>query len=149
MNITEIHDSNIIKRIVTNPLLFKLHGFAGFVEDYEPNLHNDDIWLHIIQDDKDIGLVQLEPITAITANSHVYILPEHHGSGIALEAVREVREYIKEKLRFKKIICTVPFDCGHVVKFNNKVGFTPCGLIHNGVIYNNRLQDLIIFEIEV
>ncbi len=31
----------------------------------------------------------------------------------------------------------------------SKVGFKPCGVIHNGIIYNDHLQDLILNQLSL
>ena len=148
MIISETKNVNLIKLIVTDPTLWLLEGGEGQdPKSYKPYLGH--IWLKIIHNRDIIGLLELREFTKITYEGHIYILPQYHASGLALEAGVALIGYIRKLNKIKNIITTVPTSCDHVLNFLKKLGFSVNGIIQNGIIYNGKYQDLIMQQLEV
>lgn len=140
-------DKDVIKSFVTHPVLFKMAGFTIKPEEYE--VPESSLWVLITQDNIDIGVFELRKVTNITYDIHTYILPEYHNTATTLEATKTGLEFLKEHTTIKTIIITTPQECLYIVKHVLKVGFKPCGIIDDGVIYNNKRQNLVILQYEV
>ena len=138
----------LIRSIVTNPILFDLEGGRGLDPVlYSPYLGN--LWLSIKKDSEIIGLCEFRKFTTITYESHIYILPEYHGTGIPLECSKYLLDYLRDNTGIRNIITTVPESCVHVTNFLDKIGFKQCGYIINGIIYNDKEENLIVSQLEV
>jgi RimJ/RimL family protein N-acetyltransferase len=145
--ITETKDKELIKSIITNEHIWELAGYSGNKDEYEPDLTNT--WLKIELDRVLVGIFKLRKFTEITVDGHIHILPEFRNKIIANDAIKESRKYLKEKSNYKNVITTVPISCEHVMKLMDRVGFKVCGAIHNGIIYQDRLEDLIVYELTI
>lgn len=140
-------DESLIKSIVTDPVLWKLHGRTGEIDSY--TIPEKDLWLLIKNDNDVIGLMQFTLFTYITAIAHIYILPVYHGMGMSELAIEAVKEFLKEIPDLRNIVCDVPRECNHVTKLLYKVGFQFTGLIEDGVRYNNKIQDILLFQLKL
>lgn len=134
----------LITDILNTPELLKLTDPDTMKAEFDPR----EKYL-LVTDPGAVGLIRLHPMTHVTAIGHIHLLPQVHGTGKSVEAVMETKEYIKKNLTYKSIITTVPMECEHVIKLMNKTGFTPCGVINQGIVFNHKLQDLILFQTEV
>ncbi|HEY3527386.1 MAG TPA: hypothetical protein VGK47_14410 [Nitrososphaeraceae archaeon] len=148
MKIKQTKNVDLIRSIVTNPILWKQAGHDGDPIFYTPYLGN--IWLIGQKDNKNVGLLELKQITAITYEAHIRILPEFQGTGESVEFAQNVRKFIKNSCKnIHNLVCHVPMECKYVINFLSRLNLKVNGLIRNGIIYNNTLQDLIIFQLEV
>jgi RimJ/RimL family protein N-acetyltransferase len=146
INITE--DKQLIKSVITNEILWDLHGYNGDKELFEPIM--DRIWLKIEANTVLAGLFELKKFNNVVWESHIFILPPYQGTGISIKAIKEAKKFIKDNYHnIHKILLTVPASCEHVLKMLQKTEFKVCGAIKEGLIYHNQLQDLILFELTI
>ena len=146
-----IHKTTNLKQInsiITRHVLWTLHGHTEDPEEYEIPQDGTE-WLVAYEDDVTIGLMEIKAFTRITCNAHIHILPEFHKTGKSLEVIDATRQYLKEHTEYINAITTVPIRCEHVIKLMEKAGFVVQGLIKDGIVYNNILQDLILYQLKV
>ena len=105
-------------------------------------------WLEIHNNNDLIGKIQLQPITKITFNIHLDIHKEHQKKGLANKIEQPLIEYCI-KAGIHSLICTIAEENKNMLKVMMKTKFKCAGLIKNGIIYNNKKQNLILFQLEV
>lgn len=146
ITIKETKDKKLITDIVTVPELYNLAGNYGNIKKYKPDMRK--LWLEIKINGKTAGLGVFKEVTKITYDSHIYVLPEYQKKGLTPEIARELQKYLSFK-GVKTLIATVPMECSHIFKLMEKTNFKVTGMIPNGIIYNYKLQDLIIFSANI
>lgn len=146
MEVIVCKDYRLIEAIIKNPILWQLMGHIEDPDKYE--VPKDRTWLLASDEEDIIGLMELHPMTAITYIAHIHIRPKYHKTGKSLQVVEATKEYLK-KTHIKNIITTVPLVCTHVIKLMNKTGFVVQGSIKDGIVYDNRIQDLLLFQLKV
>lgn len=148
MIISKTEDKDLIKNFITNPILWEMAGYHGDPNQFTPNM--DNLWLTALIANDFVCLMELRKFTSLIYDCHIYTLPEQMRKGIATEAVKQAIQWIKKNTQIKTLMLTVPFSCQHVIKFlANKTDFKICGMLHKSIIYQNRLEDLILYELEV
>ena len=103
----------------------------------------------IKSDDFIVGIFELQAITKITETVHLYILPAFQKKGIAYSAFLELIEYLKQEQKILKLICTIPITNKNILSALRKTPFKACGVISHGIIWNEQIQDLLIFELTI
>ena len=145
ITLTESKCKDLIKGIVRDPKLWKLTYGQALSEVDSFELEEDYIYLIIRKDDLLIGCYTYRPFTKNVAEVHAFILSEFWGSGISKEVASSAYEYFINK-GFIKLFTTVPDICIHVLKHLSYLGFTACGSIKDGIVFNHRLCTLFLFE---
>jgi hypothetical protein len=116
------------------------------VYDLEPNLTHE--WLLIIKDNNIVGMFEIQPLSKITGIVHLHIKEEFQKQGVAIEAMNALTEYLKPT-PIKQLIGSIAVKNKHIMSIVNKTKARCCGLISNGIIWNNELQDIALFQLEV
>lgn len=147
IKITFISNKNRIKKILTDPILWKLSGHLEDRDRYE--VPDDKIYFGIYYNDLLIGVFEFSLLTYLTLIGHIQLLPKYHKTGTAVESVLAMKEFLKQNTAIKSIMTTVPEECKHVIKLMNKTGFNFIGILKNGINFHNITQDLILFQLEV
>lgn len=148
INLSVTKDKELIKKIITNPVL---------MDDRDLQIGGEDLIIpdHIIwllgqdKDNKYVGLIEIIPFTDNTAFGHIHLLPEYRGSGKALELIQSVKKFLKEEGHIQNVLTSVPVSCGRVLKLMNKSGFKVIGTVKDGITYHNKIQDLILHQLEI
>lgn len=141
-------DQELIKTIITDPTLWKLeYGQGMSIEDFEVDQSYD--YLLIGEDNKVLGCFQTRSFTRVIMEAHIYLLPEYWGKDYSKRALQALFEYTKKETAYRKVITDVPKVCKHVIGLMKKIGATQCGYITDGVVYNNKLTDLMLFTKDV
>lgn len=96
----------------------------------------------------EIGLFQLEKITNECISIHMHILKKFQGKGIALKCLKPLLSYLKNGT-IRVLLASVAIENRKMIQVIQKTSFKCCGCIPNGIIYNNKLQDLILFSLEI
>ncbi len=138
---------NDIKFLVCHPDLFELAAHVGDPNNYIPDLTKEYILIRI--NGNLAGLFVFEKLTAITVLAHCYILPRFqikHSIDMAKLVIKWLNKF---RSHLTKIVLTVPDECHHVKRFATKLQFTNCGQITKGIIYKNKTQDLVLFELAI
>lgn len=134
----------LIRGIITEPKLFALsYGQSVDSKNFEVE-HNGFHYLHIKNGIKTVGCMQVRTLTRILLEAHIYILPEYWGTGISDRASEVGFEWAKSQ-GYYQVFTDVPKECTHVIRLLKRVGWVQCGHIKDGIIFNNKLQDLKFF----
>jgi RimJ/RimL family protein N-acetyltransferase len=148
VEIKPLEDQEQIKSIILEPTVYKLNqGEQCLVEEFtiDPSCR----YLSIQYFNELAGLFQFKEFNKIMLEAHISILPKYHNGHLSVKAVKAAKEYLAENTGFLKAFTTVPMECEHVHKLMVKTDFEVNGLIPNSIIYNNRLQDLIIYSLNI
>jgi hypothetical protein len=147
MNIELATDMELVRSIITTPKLYEaVSGKEIPVAEFKVDLEYQ--YLIFKQDDKVLGCLQIKPLTKLVLDVHIFILPENWGTGIVKEIAHEGHKYIKE-LGYTKTFTRVPSNCMHVLHCLQKIGYTSCGMIEKGIVFNKTLVTLFLFEREL
>ena len=123
-------------------LIWTLSG----IEILDIDLKHD--WLVIKEEYKLIGIFEINPLTKISGLLHLNILEEYQNQGIAIKAFNALIKYLKTT-NYKQIIGSIPEKNKKIMSIVNKTKGKCCGSIKDGIIFNNELQDLLLFQLEV
>ncbi len=141
-------DKELIKEIMTHPALFRLtYGQGIKAEDYEVDETLEYIvafWHH-----EPVGLWSLHPVTALVVDAHIAMIPKYWGTEVIQKAMEAGYKYLKTETDYTKIFTSVPSNCFHMIKFCTRYNYKACGFIKDGIIYNNKLVDLLLFETDL
>ena len=144
MFLEETKDEESIKHVMCNTMIFKLAND----QDIEPHEYKVD-WSSkylLLQDYERIyGLFRIREFSKITLEAHIYILPEYWGKPVGVKAVKKLEKYARSR-GYRNIFTTVPITCVQVLQFLQKVNCKVCGKIDKGIIFNNELVDVILFN---
>lgn len=139
MKLIESNDYDLIGTILHNKTVVKMIGYDDIDTSYQ----------YILIEDKElIGCFQVRPVTKCVLEGHVYILPEYWGTEKPQQAVLEMHEWIK-KQGYTKIFTKVPANHVRSLKLAHKLKYKACGAIEKGIVFNNQLVTLYLFEFEV
>jgi RimJ/RimL family protein N-acetyltransferase len=148
MHLTKTVDQTQITQIIIEPKLWAVeYGQGNKLEDFTVDLSFD--YLLIQDEDQDnevLGLFQVRSLTKIILEAHIYLLPKYWGKDYAKRSVLALFEYVRTQTRYHKVLTDVPASCKHVIKLMKKIGAEQCGYIKEGVVYNNTLQTLLLFD---
>lgn len=148
MQIEPLNDDYEITSIIMQPKLWKLsYGQGCLVEEFK--VDKTCSYLGVIYQKELCGMFQLKEFNKITVDAHIYMMPSYQNRNLAVKAVKAAGEYVKETTEFKNIITSVPVECTHVFKLLNKTDFKVCGQLTNGIIFNQRMQNLILLQWEI
>ncbi len=114
---------------------------------FEPNMSN--IWLIINFRSKAIGLFELQEVSKIASIVHMHIISGYQKQDLGLLAFKKLVEYLSLHSKIKTLIGTIPAKNSHIMSIVNRTAAKCCGNIPNGIIFNNELQDLLLFNLEV
>jgi len=144
---TQTWDKEEIKSIICHEKLWALAGYTTDPKDFDPKM--DRIWLKIewpdYANDKThlIGMMEFRELTKVAAEVHGGLHPNwRHQYSIMAEMIAE--EWVKKNTEYRTVVITSPMSCTHVHKFAQNCGFQPTGIIPNGIVYNNKFEDLIL-----
>ncbi len=116
------------------------------VFNFEPDLEHE--FIIINKDTKIIGMFEIQPVTKITGILHLHIKQEYQNQGIASEAMKKLVASLKQT-NYKSLVALIPASNKNIMSIVNKTKAKCCGLLQDGIILNNVVQDLIIFQLMV
>ncbi len=145
INFIETNNKEEIERIVKNPIISKLLSLS---DSYEPDFNNEKFYL-IHKESLVIGITTLKKFSNITYDAHLILLPEYHGRGLATKVGYKFFKFVKKNTIINNLITSVPLEAKHGHKYMERLEFKVIGLIKNGIVYNNKIQDLILYQKEV
>ncbi len=128
--------------LTTNPIVINR------IYQLDVNIRNK--YLLILDEDIKtyIGLFEIQPITKITGILHMHVSPEFQKKGNGIKAFNALMDYLKDK-EFKQLIGTIPVKNNKIMSVVNKTEAKCIGLIRDGIIFDDVLQDLALYQIEV
>lgn len=94
------------------------------------------------------GLFEIQPITKITGMVHMHIKEEHQNQGIGIDAFNALLMYLRGR-QYKQLIGPIPEHNTRIQSIVNKTLAKECGRIKDGIVYDNKLQDLILYQLEI
>lgn len=146
-NIKQSTDYRMIVAIITHPALYKLtYGQETRVEDFK--LDTNKTYYLASKDNNPVGVFEVEPLTKITFQAHMALLPTIHGKG-SRECVLDALKHMKETTEYKKVFVPVPISSRYVIKVLKDLNFDLCGYMKQAVIYNDKLTDLLLFDFDL
>lgn len=93
-----------------------------------------------------IGFWAIKPVTKLVVEAHIFCLPKFSKTDILKKAIKATSFYVLKNTSYKKVLCYVPNNCTHVIRLVSSLEFHLDGLIQDGIIYQNKLVDLLIFS---
>lgn len=111
-----------------------------------PNFQNE--FYLIISDQKLLGIFEIQELTKITGILHMHLTPEYQGKGLGIQCFNELIKMLKGG-KYSHLMGTLPAENHRILSVANKTKARVCGCLTNAIIYDNKLQDLILFELEV
>lgn len=138
-----------IRRIqATGDLFFKTIGNSGLdLSKYVPSNKFDYLLIKDTLFRKDVMLFSYRHFSNRVIETHICVTPEFRKTQLFLECVSIFATYMLNK-GYKYIITTCPKNCS-TVSFLKRMKFKECGIIPEGVFYNNELTDLILYQREL
>lgn len=103
------------------------------------------IWVRVVFDTHIVGVLELQPITTVTANLHLHIFKQFQKSGIASHLAAALDRFAVEN-GITTFLAMVPEQNHKVESALIANDFLRISLIPNGIIYNNTVQNLIIYS---
>lgn len=141
-------DYELVREILTHPALFKLtYGQGIKIEDYKVDETLD--YVVAFWDHEPVGLWTLKPVTNLVIDGHIGMVPKYWGTEVVQKAMDAGYQYLRNNTEYTKIMTSVPSNCLHVLKFMEEYKYKACGIIKEGVIYNQQLVDLLLFETDL
>jgi len=139
----EIFNREDIYSIVTDPKLWSA------TEDKDPKLFDPKFeinrWVLQIVNDQPEAAVSFKPFSNIACEMHGKLHSRNWGTGLSKELETAFSTWLLMNTEYKKVITFCPVDCKHVIKYLMAVGYTPEGISKRATIYNNRIQDILMF----
>ncbi len=137
-------NNKIIKSIITHKELYK-RTYGQNTNRTNYNVESD--WkYYLIQDFSNIiGVIQVRDVSKVTVEVHPFILPKYWNKNISTNAIKSVHNYFKQ-LGYLNVLSSAPSNCIYALKFADKMGYKVCGMIKDGVVYNNYLVSLILYN---
>lgn len=143
-------NQDILLPILRNPKLFKLtNGQDSRIPLEKVQIDSTFTYLAIALKDKVIGYFSLKTLTHMIIEGHIAILPEYWGTAISAQAMEEGAQYIFDHTSYRKIVTFTPGNCTKVINLLKKCEYKQSGCIQEGIIYNNQLTSLLIFELDL
>ena len=147
LTLTETNNVPILSNIITNPVLWRLtYGQGQHLEKFKPDLSFK--YLLLENEVEPVGCILVKEITKVLIEVHMCILPKYWGDKESQEAVKIGHKWAIEK-GYKTVFTYVPQNCVHMLKFMNRIMYTPCGMIKKGIIYNKILVPLIMYQYDL
>ncbi len=147
IELKETQEVDVIKSIMTNPILFRLtNGKSANINDFQL----DETFQYLVckKEEEIVGLLQVKALTKVVLEVHIFLLPKYWGKKVSYEVADAGHKWVKEQ-GYLKTFNRVPANCIHVLKFLQEINYKVCGMIEKGIIHNNCLVTLFLYEFEV
>lgn len=102
----------------------------------------------IYKDQVIVGLFEIQPISKITGNLHMHILEKYQKQRLACKSVLELKKILKNS-DYKQLIGTIPANNLHSASLIKQLNAHYVGMVQDGIIWNNILTNLLIYQLEV
>lgn len=146
ISIQRTKDKTLIRTLLTDPKLFEMSGSTGLPKDF---IIPKGFKFLLIKEDNDIlGCFHMKELTKVTIACHINLLSKYWGKGRAIESCQTVFKYLKN-LGYIKAFTDVPIVCEHVIRLLELIGSKPCGIIKQGVVFKDRLVDLLLYDYDL
>jgi len=152
-----------LKALMQDELLYRMSMPDGspLMEEWEPDFNLNryvvmtDVAVDIDDEGTDIGFVQFNPISNICINIHSFLNSKYWGKmslktstgSYAHDCYVAFEEWVLEHTGYLSIINFVPEQtCGHVLDFALEEGFVFVGRIPDSILFDDRIQNMIICQ---
>lgn len=148
INFELTRDMKVIDSVMLNPVLWKLS--VGTEEDPPskyiglPGL----TYVSCFCDSKFVGLINYNFIAVRVMQIHPHILPEFWGK-ISQAVVAKFISNLRNQQVVTKLVAMIPKCCRHTRMFAARNKFKREGKLSRAVMYNDKVQDLIIYSHEL
>lgn len=113
-------------------------------EDWVPETIQT-MWALIVVDTIIAGIVQIKPVNRRLAELHIGLKKQYRRE-LGLVIGKEGLVWLRQNTTFKHFMTFSPITCKNVILFLERIGFTFSGVIHDGINYQNEVQNLLIYE---
>jgi RimJ/RimL family protein N-acetyltransferase len=148
IDISITKDGELIKRVFTNPMIWKKISCDGMIaNDFFPANGDNLLYCHIKKDEATAGIYLLELKNSILCEIHTAILPEFWGKS-AYEFGEEIQKFAYS-IGIRKIVTLVPEMNRIAFRYAEKLGMTVYGTIPSSILQCGKLQDQILMGKEL
>ena len=145
MNIQQTFDVDLIKSVVTMPVIWDVITEDGHQpEYYEPVLQNK-AWVTLMDSDTLVGLVAFDHVNQVTLNVHPMVLP--HKRAKSREIIRALIGWwvTHAPTHYQKIIAEIPVIYLHVRRFAELMGLELEGIRRSSFMKNGNIIDVYLY----
>ena len=144
-------DARTIKSVFLNPVIYQMtKGDLDDIHTWEPPQNKRYVSIHLDNYKETLlGVASYNEVSPVLGEGHILIKPQYHNTAITVEAGKAFQRWLKVNTNYKTIITLIPGLCPHSMKYVEKLGFTACGNIPNGTVYNNILTSMFIFSVDL
>lgn len=107
------------------------------------------LFLEIKKEMATIGVFQLQEFTKVCGIVHLHIFENYQNKGIVKQLYDPLIDWVRQNTRYSKLLATIPEDNIKMRAIVAKLPFRICGIVGDGIIYNNRSQNLLLFELNI
>lgn len=147
MHIEKSTDYELIHIILTDPKLYNVTGNSEPIDTFV--VSREFTYLLIKDEDKVYGCFQIKKFNNTILEAHINIKSKFWGTDISVEASELGFKWVKDNTDYLKLITDVPVPCEHVHILCKKIGWNPCGLLKNSIVYKGNICDLILYDYDL
>lgn len=147
MHIEKSENYELIHTILTTPELYHTVGNSRPVEEFLVDRSFD--YLLICEEKQILGCFQIREFNKNIVECHINILPKYWGKGVAETASKLGFKWLEDNTTYFKALTDVPVDCEIVHRLSLKLGWNPCGMMKQAVIYDGHVTDLILYDYNI
>lgn len=151
LSIKLTEEDSILNKALADPKIYQMVNGTPYTKPFDKT-YLEELrekgfkFLVIYHAEEVIGVFSFREVTKLLIEAHIHILAEYHTKGFGKQAVEAGILWFKENTSLKQLVTYVPSNCFHVLKFMQSNNFIACGSIKDGVVYNNTLVSLFIFQ---
>jgi GNAT superfamily N-acetyltransferase len=94
-----------------------------------------------------IGGVEVRTLTDKVVDLHIYVLPQHWGTGLGRRLARKSIEWLIENTTYDYGMTETPGCCVYAKNFVEDLGFFRIHIFKNGVTYRDKQEDLVVYRL--
>lgn len=146
IEVKETTDHDLIKEILSEPVLFK--STSGLMKIEDLTIDPKATYLVVMNDDQIVGCIRIREMTKLVLEVHPSVCAIHWGTGLSEDISQASYRWFQDQ-GYKKIFTTIPSVCQHALKRAQLNGYKACGMIEKGVVYHNVLCTLFFYELDL
>lgn len=139
------HDMQAVQAIMSHPRIWP-HIHDDSVREPAPADHEHLVWLLAVDDDKPVGVFLFYPLTAVSYEGHVSMLPCAWGRSV--EYAKDAIEWMFANTPCERICGATPADNILALRFNRRIGFECRGVRPRAFVRDGKPIDLVLSAVE-
>ena len=135
-------DVSLIKGILGRENIYDTLVYDGSpsLQEYTPR----GVWLFLLKGEAITGLINLEPLTNVLWQPHIFIFEQYRGNG-SEEWGKKAAQFMRDEMGAKKFIALTPYKSAK--KYAERVGFKYLTTIKNSILKNGKLMNQYMLEL--